>query len=155
VKPTGLERVLGVVGFTLIAVLTVLTVQAWLDYRDRDSGAPIRAPVAPPVYLESARDRDLPTAQQTKTRPAQLAVVARRGDSWLVVRAGSSSGPVRHQTVLEQGQTFRTTARRLWLELGAAQNVDATLNGKPIRNFPSGTTTALVTARGLRTSSAR
>jgi hypothetical protein len=38
---TRLERVLSIVGYTLIAVLAVPTVQAWLDYRDRASDAQI------------------------------------------------------------------------------------------------------------------
>jgi hypothetical protein len=70
------------------------------------------------------------------------------------VRTGSESGRVQYQGILAQGQTVRANGRRLWLELGAGENLDATLNDRPIRNFPRGTATAMVSAAGLRALSA-
>jgi hypothetical protein len=56
-----------------------------------------------------------------------------------VAHAGSAAGPVLIERVVRSGEQVTLRARRIWLELGAAGNVDITLNGKA-RAIPSGTT---------------
>jgi hypothetical protein len=60
-----------------------------------------------------------------------------------VGHAGSAAGPVLIERVVRSGEQVTLRARRIWLELGAAGNVDITLNGKA-RAIPSGTTTLVL-----------
>ena len=90
-----------------------------------------------------------PAPQQSRTQPAatkpstpqaaSVRIAATRGDCWVVAHSGSAAGPVLIERVVRSGEQVMLRARRIWLELGAAGNVDITLNGKA-RAIPSGTT---------------
>ena len=60
-----------------------------------------------------------------------------------MAHAGSVEGPVLIERVVQSGEQVTLRARRIWLELGAAGNVDITLNGKA-RSIPSGTTSLVL-----------
>lgn len=78
-----------------------------------------------------------PTAARVPT--ATLVVVtATRGDSWFSARLGSESGRVLDERVLAQGESVQLRGERIWLTVGAAGNVDLTVNGKP-RDIQPGT----------------
>jgi len=47
------------------------------------------------------------------------------------------------ERVLRQGETVKLRGRRIWLQLGAAGNVDVTVDGKD-RQIPSGTTNVVL-----------
>ena len=79
------------------------------------------------------------TAAAPAVQAASVRIAATRGDCWVVAHAGSADGPVLLERVVRSGEQVTVRARRVWLELGAAGNVDLTLNGKP-RPIPSGTT---------------
>jgi hypothetical protein len=70
---------------------------------------------------------------EPRPRSARIALVARRGASWLSVRLGSETGTLLYERTLEQGQTVRFSAPRLWIRVGAPWNLDTTLNGKPVQ----------------------
>ncbi len=77
-----------------------------------------------------------PVAQQppvTTSRAHQVKVVvkAARGDCWVSARAGGPNGRVLYAGVLPSGSTTSVVARKVWLELGAAGNVDLMVNGRP------------------------
>jgi RodZ C-terminal domain len=133
--------------FALLVLLALaLTVVAGLVLSGRIVSDPASSgESAPPP--PTSKPRSARTATQTAvTRRAKSAVLAEslriaatRGDCWVVAHVGSAGGPVLIQRVLRSGEQVTLHARRVWLELGAAGNVDITLNGKP-RQIPSGTT---------------
>ncbi|MGZ4354581.1 MAG: helix-turn-helix domain-containing protein [Gaiellaceae bacterium] len=76
-------------------------------------------------------------AAATTSGPATLVVRASRGNCWVAVRVGSSSGPVLYERVLAQGGTLRFGLRKkLWVRLGAPWNADVTLRGKALGALP-------------------
>jgi hypothetical protein len=83
------------------------------------------------------------TTQAPKTAPvattARVTIDASRGDCWVVAHTGSATGPLLLERVVRQGETVTLQARRVYLELGAAGNVDVQVNGRA-RTIPSGTT---------------
>ena len=54
-----------------------------------------------------------------------------------------------YERTLEPGQSARFSGTRLWVRIGAPWNVDATLNGKPVR-LPASTGDVLVTPAAVR-----
>jgi hypothetical protein len=62
--------------------------------------------------------------------PTRLAVAAVLGDSWVEARSGSADGALLYRGNLERGRSIRLSGRRLWLRLGAASNLELTLNGR-------------------------
>lgn len=85
-------------------------------------------------------------------RPA-LMLQATRGDCWLAVRLGSSTGPVVYEGVLHRGQTARFGLRKpLWMRLGAPWNLDATIGSRSVTSdLPARTGNAEATAQGIGT----
>jgi Domain of unknown function (DUF4115) len=70
-------------------------------------------------------------------------------DTWVEIRSGSADGDVLYSGILPQGSAKRFRSTQLWASFGAASNLTARLNGKPL-HLPPGTYSALVGARGLR-----
>jgi Helix-turn-helix domain/RodZ C-terminal domain len=85
-----------------------------------------------------------------EARPATLVLTAANGPCWLSVHLGSQAGRNLHEGTLEQGQSLRFAARRLWIRLGAPSNLEASLKGARVR-LPDDTANVLVTAAGVRT----
>ena len=162
---TRLERLLALLVLAATIALAVLTALAWVDYADADpQSAAEPIPVATTTALVETRTGETETteAETTETaattgtqaeapvsREAELVLTAARGDCWVQVRAGSADGEVLFAGILEQASTRRFTGERLWLELGAAENVDATINGEPVERLAGGPSTAVVTPAGL------
>ena len=94
-------------------------------------------PAPPQTRTQVAATR--PSAPQA----ASVRIAATRGDCWVVAHAGSAAGPVLIERVIRSGEQVTLRARRIWLELGAAGNVDITVNGKA-RAIPSGTTSLVL-----------
>src|SRR5436190_1618343 len=86
--------------------------------------------------------RGLPRAR----RP--IALIA-RGPCWLSVRAGSESGRVLYERMLQPGQRAGFAGARLWIRIGAPWNVDAFLDGKRVA-LPNTVGNVIVTRRGVR-----
>ena len=63
-------------------------------------------------------------------RRARVVISATRGDSWIEARAGSQTGRILYNETLTQGRTVTISARRVWLSLAAAGNLDVLVNGK-------------------------
>jgi hypothetical protein len=95
------------------------------------------------------RTHATPPAPTASARPARLDVVAARGASWLVVRSGSARGPVLFAGILARGRSVHFRKPGLWLQLGAASNVELRANGaRPSRRL-FGTLDAVVTRSGF------
>jgi hypothetical protein len=78
-------------------------------------------------------------------------ILATRGKCWLSVRVGSRAGEVLYEGLLEAGQTLRFKKPKLWIRLGAPQNLAVTVNGKAVSRLPDETANVAVTAAGVRT----
>jgi cytoskeleton protein RodZ len=93
-----------------------------------------------------------PTAGSTTPSGATLArlvLTAARGDCWVRVHKNSATGALVYSGTMEEGQTLRFVARRLWITLGNASALEAKLNGKPVADFPIAGT-VVVTHKGIR-----
>jgi hypothetical protein len=132
--------------------LAALNVLVWQGI-GVDEGLEGGAPTAPP-QREPAAERGDRTATIAEPRTATAPVAARRptgrallhfelaavrGDCWMSVRRGSAEGEVLYEGVLASGESLRFTARRLWLRLGAASNVELSINGRAVEGMPAGT----------------
>jgi hypothetical protein len=124
------RRLLG----TRLAVLLVPVAVGLFVWRVASSGGHQHPTFAPPLPHVSASPATPPPkpakAHPTPPTTARLVLVATRGRCWLLVRLGSANGRPIYERTLEQGQTARFAATRLWIRIGAPWNVDATLNGK-------------------------
>ena len=69
---------------------------------------------------------------------------------WLLVRAGSDTGPVVYQGVLEQGQTLPLKlSPRVWMRVGAPWYLTVTVAGKQVSGLPAQVGNVFLSARGL------
>jgi hypothetical protein len=102
--------------------------------------APVRntAPFAPPAV------------------PPALTLAARRGDCWVELRLGSSTGPVVYEHTLHQGESARFGLRKpLWIRVGAPWNLDATIGRRSVTSdLPDRTGNAKATAGGISAAAA-
>jgi hypothetical protein len=92
-----------------------------------------------------------PPAEPATPERLTLVLRAARGDSWVQVRAGSATGRVLYEGFLFSGERRRFEAKQLWLRVGIGGNLDARLNGKPLKGLPAGTGDVLITADGVET----
>jgi RodZ C-terminal domain len=106
----------------------------------RDSGA-LLAPQTEPADQPAAtavtkRVQGTPTASTGAT--TTVVVTAARGDCWISARLGSEHGQVLEERLLAQGESVTLRGARVWMSIGAAANVDVTVNGED-RKLQSGT----------------
>ena len=102
-------------------------------------------PATTPDRTVSARTTTQPASTPPPPRTdAVIVVTAARGESWFSARLGSEEGQVLDERVLAQGESVRLEGRRIWLSVGAAGNVDLTVNGKP-RSISPGTVELVLT----------
>ncbi|MBD0330409.1 MAG: DUF4115 domain-containing protein [Thermoleophilia bacterium] len=132
------ESTVVLVALAGIAAVTALVVVAW----KWGGGSPAERPtlVAPPPASQANRP---PSADAWLS----LRLRAVRGDSWVRVRRRSRDGNQLFQGVLRRGEARTFTGPRLHLLLGSPGNLEARLNGKPVR-LKDGR--VLVTRRGVR-----
>jgi hypothetical protein len=136
----------------LLAVTVVAAGIAVVGWRLSSNG--VRHPTAAPpptqtrTTLGEARPITPHVARQQPT-VVRMALVARRGRCWLSVHEGSATGRLIYERTLEEGRAAHFVSTRLWIRIGAPWNVDATLNGKPVR-LPASTGDVVVTPAGLR-----
>ncbi|HEY2787948.1 MAG TPA: helix-turn-helix domain-containing protein [Gaiellales bacterium] len=90
------------------------------------------------------------TTQATTARVAALELVAKRGGTWLSVRAGSANGKVLFENTLASGHHLRFARRRLWVRVGAPWNLGLAAAGHPLAVPLHATGDMLVTAAGAR-----
>ena len=87
-----------------------------------------------------------PARPRTTARIALTAL----GPCWISVHLGSEAGRRLYERTLEPGDSVRFAGRRLWIRIGAPWNLQARLNGKPVR-LPGSIANVLVTPAGLST----
>jgi cytoskeleton protein RodZ len=147
-----IESNLVVVALAGIVAVTVLVVVG-LSGLGSDSGGETPPPGTTPTT--TGGDQEGTTTGGTggaQARRARLVLTAARGESFVQVRNGGVNGRLLYEGTLEEGQTQRfVKSRRLWLDLDDPQSLNATLNGRRLRNFPTEPAVVLVTAKGVRT----
>jgi hypothetical protein len=138
----------------VLLVVLVLVVAGAIPI-DSSSEPESTANEAPPVSATAPpTERGATTAPETETAgtttapaaPAATLVIvtASRGDSWISARLGSEDGRVLDERVLTQGESAQFRGTRIWLSIGAAGNVDVTVDGKP-RTLAPGTVSVVLT----------
>jgi cytoskeletal protein RodZ len=150
-----------VVALAGIVAVTVLVVVAWqfgagggsspTEIDDLlGSQPPVSAPTAeaPASALPPPPATTAAPAPAKKNATAKLVLTAVRGPCWISVRAGSADGQLLHEGTLERGQKQRFAKKRLVIQLGAPENLAASLNGKPVE-LPETQSTVVVTAKGV------
>jgi uncharacterized protein DUF4115 len=137
--------------------LIVVNVVAWTGGLAEDAGPELTPPTQeqpaserppPPSARDQPEPRSIDRPRARRPQPVTvttLTITATRGDCWVEVRAGSSSGTVLYAATLSTGDTLRFRRNRLWLRLGAASNVDVVLDGRP-ETIPPGTVELLLPA---------
>jgi Domain of unknown function (DUF4115) len=140
-------------GVLVLAVLAaaVLNVLVWQGHfvDDEGSAAPSprtasrEPPPPPPPPPPPAITRRTPVAPPPRPAVSTIVLTASRGDCWVVARDTSPTGPVLYEGLLQQGSSTRLKAKRLWLSLGAAANLDVVIDGKP-EELPGGTVEVVV-----------
>jgi cytoskeleton protein RodZ len=141
-----------------VSAAALAVIAAWQFLPDDSKQAQPPAPVSPiparppaevakpPPTTPPARRRPSVTRRKA-LRPAKVAVVAARGDSWIEARAGDAGGALLYRGNLARGRSIRLRARRVWMRLGAASNVDVTLNGRRVGRSLFGTVDVTFTSR--------
>ncbi len=82
--------------------------------------------------------------------PTSLTIQATRGDSWVEVRLGSSTGRLLQVGTMNKGSSSTVQGSRLWVRFGNVGNLDLLVNGKPVHPSHLGTITVIVTPSGLK-----
>jgi transcriptional regulator with XRE-family HTH domain len=143
-----------------ISVVSAAALGLFLAFGSRTAHRPQLFTVAQAPQTLARKEHEARTAAPRPSirRPAApaLAIVASRGDCWLLVRAGSASGPTLYQATLQQGRSVIFRRRFLWVRLGAPANVDLRVQGLLVPGLSTLTpTNLLVSPKGARSRAAR
>lgn len=112
------------------------------------SNAPDRAPASAPAPKPVAKAVPV-TAAASAPRQKTTVISARRGRSWLLIRTGSSSGPILFEGILEQGKTLHYTLQHaLWVRMGRPTNLDISLGGHTVTGLRAAPGNLLLTRSG-------
>jgi hypothetical protein len=76
-------------------------------------------------------------------------LVTARTSTWLEIRSGSATGSLLFSGTLPAASSKTFRAKALWARFGAAGNLSARLDGKPLR-LPAGTYDAMFDGHGFR-----
>ena len=113
------ERHAVVLVLAAIAVITVVVIGAW---RFAPGGGSSQAPSgAAPVRTPAAGRASL----------ARL-VLRAHGTTWIEVHNASPAGRLLFQGTLQQGETQRFSAAKIWLNVGTPAKLTATVNGRAV-----------------------
>lgn len=104
---------------------------------------PGEEPAPTTVEERGRRTTPTPTPTPSPTPLATVVVTAARGDCWILARLGSENGRLLDERILAQGESVKLRGARVWLSVGAAGNVDVTVNGEE-RELPTGTVTVVL-----------
>ncbi len=113
---------------TAIGLITALVIVAW-----RFGGStqePVRG-----VQTKTTPAAVAPAPQAAGT--ARLELRATKGNSYMIVKSGSTTGNTLYQGTLERGQRQRFDGDVLWLRLETPGNVTVKLNGNRVKLAPA------------------
>jgi cytoskeletal protein RodZ len=130
-RPTAILA-LGLVVFGGVAVW-----QLGFTTAKRTAIPPAANAAAPIRHVAQPKAKHVAPKRHVVAAPATLVVRAARGDCWVLVRAGSATGPVLYERLLGRGGVVRFGLKqKLWVRLGAPWNADVTARGKALGPFP-------------------
>jgi uncharacterized protein DUF4115 len=151
------EKLIAAVGFAAVLLLALLAFTGGNSGDGAGTVANPPPPPPPPATTTPGTTTTPPPATTTGRQPqpgdARLVVKAARGDSPLSVHADSEEGESLYDGVLAQGRSVSLFGPRLWIRLGAAENVDLTLDGRPVERLPAGSLDLLATPGQLQAAS--
>jgi hypothetical protein len=160
---TRLERVFFLAGLIAIALLAALVVweRGSRDPPTRRAAAVVGAqtrPTGPTTRTSTTSALPAGTGTTTREQPTDAPALTRlrltaRSDTWMTVHQTSRTGPVLFEGTLGGGETRTFAGVSFSVRFGAAANVDATLNGRPLP-LPGGTYTVEIDSTGLGARSA-
>jgi Domain of unknown function (DUF4115) len=157
------ERIIFAICALMIAVLVALIVleTATDGFWRRDTSAvagqmtvavttEAAASPSPATSAPESTTAEATTSETTATAPAQITrlTLSAIADTWVEIRSESAGGEVLYSGILPQGTAKHFRSTHLWASFGAAANLNARLNGKPL-HLPPGTYSALLDQRGL------
>ena len=123
----------GMSAVLLVVLALILSGVIPIDRASDSTGAPPdpleRQPTTAPEGVTTAPVITSAATAPRAPKPTVVVIAAVRGDSWFSARVGSESGRVLDERVLAQGESVRVQARRIWLSVGAAANVEVTVDG--------------------------
>jgi Domain of unknown function (DUF4115) len=149
------ERLVAGIGLALVLILVVVALTRG-GGDDNSAVAPPAPAVAtpPPTPLTTtAETTPQPPVTTPTTGTAVLVVRATRGPSVVSIRIESEEGASLHEGVVALGETIRVSGDTLWIRLGAASNVDLTLNDRPVEQLPAGPIDLIATADSIQAES--
>jgi cytoskeleton protein RodZ len=131
-----------------IALVTALVIVAWTRGGAQNQNIPGLA-----THQSTTQTKPLaPVVQPRRVTVARFEIRAVLDSSWLQVHRGSLTGPIVYQGTLEKGQTQLFVGRRLWVDIGRPEVLQAQLNGKVVHLPGGGPKVVVVTARRVRVS---
>jgi cytoskeleton protein RodZ len=153
----GFLRPLVVIG-AIVAI--VAAVAAW-----QLSSSPDDKRTAPPTTSTQTTTTSHHTTTTTTTKkhtqppphhvsaalPTRAVVAASRGNCWLWIRSGSSTGATVYEATLLQGNTLPISLEKgpVWIDIGDPTSVDLRLGGKVVHGLPTQAGAVLLTRHGL------
>jgi hypothetical protein len=157
-----MRRHLQDIAFAVLVVaalaLAALVALVWRGHFVAQDAEPAPTRATTPAHRRPAQRAVTPRRTTIVSRPKQttpkpvhavaavehVTLRATRGDCWVSAHSGGSSdGAVLAEQLLPEGESLTVHARKVWLSLGAAGNVDVFVNGRP-RPIPSGTTSVVL-----------
>ncbi len=128
-----------------IALVTALVIGAW---KSGGGGS------TKPQFSRPAAKK--PAASAVPKTGVLLVIRATRGNSLLEIHARGATGPLRYQGALLKGSApLKVWAKRFWINVGAPENLDVTLNGHSVSLGSSGKPRVIVVdRRGVHPASA-
>jgi cytoskeleton protein RodZ len=149
----GFLRPLVAVG---VIVAIVAAVAAW--QLSGSSGSKQGTPPTTSDHTTTASHHTTPKKTHKKKHvsvpalPTRAVLVASRGNSWLWVRAGSSSGATVFEGTLLQGKSLPVNLKGgpVWIRIGDPTSLDVHLGGKLVHGLPTQVGNVLLTRRGLK-----
>jgi cytoskeleton protein RodZ len=135
--------VVALAGIVAVAVLVVVAFAFGTNENGRTAGElATNQPTSPPPATAPPSATNRPVAK--------VVLAAAGGDTWVSVRAGAANGELLFAGTIFNGESERFSSRRLWVEVGRVQNLRISVNGRRIRNVPTGEPVLVVTANGVR-----
>jgi hypothetical protein len=140
------EKVVAAIGFGAVVLLVLVSLIGGNSSDGAGTIANPPPPIAsrePPPVTTAPQPATVPppattTGRQPQPGDARLVVTATRGESLLAVRADSEDGKALYEGVLVRGRSISLFGPQLWIRLGAAENVDLTLDDRPVERLQAG-----------------
>jgi cytoskeleton protein RodZ len=150
----GFLRPLVVIAAIVVIVAAVAAWQLRASPDDKQTAPPTTSArtTTPSHRTTTQKKQAQPPAHHTSTAlPTRAVVAASRGNCWLWIRSGSSTGATVYEATLLQGNTLPINLRKgpVWIDIGDPTSVDLRLGGKLVHGLPTQAGVVLLTRHGL------